>query len=132
MSDRLKTDILIVGSGPAGSTVAKYAAEKGVQVTFIERRPEVGVPVRCGEYLPDVSEIRTMFPKAEDLEGTFDLPEEMKLLRTETIRLVNPKGKATDIPAIEIDALRRMLDALKMMPPISIHRTLVHERCAML
>ena len=98
MSDRLKTDILIVGSGPAGSTVAKYAAEKGVQVTFIERRPEVGVPVRCGEYLPEVDEIRTMFPLADDLEGTFDLPEDMKLLRTSAIRLVNPKGKATDIP----------------------------------
>ncbi|MBQ7702295.1 MAG: NAD(P)/FAD-dependent oxidoreductase [Candidatus Methanomethylophilaceae archaeon] len=98
MSDRLKTDVLIVGSGPAGSTVAKYAAEKGVQVTFIERRPEVGVPVRCGEYLPEVSEIRTMFPNAVDLEGTFELPEEMKLLRTHAIRLINPKGKATDIP----------------------------------
>ena len=98
MSEKLKTDILIVGSGPAGSTVAKYAAEKGVQVTFIERRPEVGVPVRCGEYLPEVEEIRTMFPLADDLEGTFDLPESMKLMRTEAIRLVNPKGKATDIP----------------------------------
>ena len=65
--DRLTTDILVVGSGPAGSTVARYAAEKGVQVTFIERRHEVGVPVRCGEFLPDVDEIRTMFPLADDL-----------------------------------------------------------------
>ena len=96
--DRLTTDILVVGSGPAGSTVAKYAAEKGVQVTFIERRHEVGVPVRCGEFLPDVDEIRTMFPLADDLEGTFDLPSEMKLVETDRIRLVNPKNKATDIP----------------------------------
>jgi len=96
--DRLSTDILVVGSGPAGSTVAKYAAEKGVQVTFVERRSQVGVPVRCGEYLPEISEIRTMFPFAEDLEGTFELPENMKLLRTESIKLVNPKGKATYIP----------------------------------
>lgn len=98
MADRMKTDVLIVGSGPAGSTAAKYAAEKGVQVTFIERRSQVGIPVRCGEYLPEVSEIRTMFPDAEDLEGTFALPEEMKLLRTNAIKLVNPKGKATYIP----------------------------------
>ncbi|MCI6025000.1 MAG: NAD(P)/FAD-dependent oxidoreductase, partial [Methanomassiliicoccales archaeon] len=96
--DRLTTDILVVGSGPAGSTVARYAAEKGVQVTFIERRHEVGVPVRCGEFLPDVDEIRTMFPLADDLEGTFDLPSGMKLVETDRIRLVNPKNKATDIP----------------------------------
>lgn len=98
--DKLTTDILVVGSGPAGSTVARYAAEKGIQVTFIERRPEVGVPVRCGEYLPAVEEIKTMFPLAEDLEGTFELPNEMKLAETDRIRLVNPKNKATDIPML--------------------------------
>ncbi len=98
--ERITTDILVVGSGPAGSTVAKFAADKGVQVTFIERRPEVGVPVRCGEYLPEVEEIRTMFPLAEDLDGTFELPKEMKLAETKAIRLVNPKGRMTDIPML--------------------------------
>lgn len=98
MAETLKTDILVVGSGPAGSTVAKYAAEKGVQVTFIERRPEVGVPVRCGEFLPVIDEIRSMFPKANDLEGTFAVPESLKLRDTEAIRLIDPKGKITDLP----------------------------------
>lgn len=96
--EKLKTDILVVGSGPAGSTVAKYAAEKGAQVTFIERRPEVGVPVRCGEFLPVIDEIRSMFPKAEGLDETFELPQEMKLRETVAIRLIDPKGKITDLP----------------------------------
>lgn len=98
MADVLKTDILVVGSGPAGSTVAKYAAEKGVQVTFIERRPEVGVPVRCGEFLPAIDEIASMFPKAVGLDETFDIPAELRIRDTEAIRLIDPKGKITDLP----------------------------------
>ncbi|HIJ00551.1 MAG TPA: FAD-dependent oxidoreductase [Candidatus Methanomethylophilaceae archaeon] len=38
MSDIMETDVLVVGAGPAGSTVARYAAEKGLDVTLIERR----------------------------------------------------------------------------------------------
>jgi len=42
-------DAVIVGSGPAGSVTARFAAEAGVKVLIIERRTEVGVPVLCGE-----------------------------------------------------------------------------------
>ena len=52
-----EVDVLIVGSGPAGSVAARYAAMKGASVMFIERRPEVGVPVRCGEFMPSDEEI---------------------------------------------------------------------------
>ena len=97
--DRLKTDVLVVGSGPAGSMTARYAAMKGAKVTFIERRKQVGVPVRCGEYMPAIENIRTMFPKAEDLEELFDtVPSNLRMLETNAIRVVNPKGKATDLP----------------------------------
>jgi digeranylgeranylglycerophospholipid reductase len=42
-------DAVIVGSGPAGSVTARFAAETGAKVLIIERRAEVGVPVLCGE-----------------------------------------------------------------------------------
>jgi digeranylgeranylglycerophospholipid reductase len=45
----MKFDVVIVGSGPAGSTTARFAAEAGAKVLVIERRSEVGVPVLCGE-----------------------------------------------------------------------------------
>jgi digeranylgeranylglycerophospholipid reductase len=47
----LEYDILVVGAGPAGSLTAKWAAEKGANVLIIEKRAEVGSPVRCGEGL---------------------------------------------------------------------------------
>ena len=46
---RLETDVLVVGAGPAGSITAKYAAMGGAEVLMIEKRPEIGSPVRCGE-----------------------------------------------------------------------------------
>ena len=98
--ETLKTDILVVGSGPAGSSVARYAAEKGAKVVFLERRKEVGVPVRCGEFMPCVDEIGKMFPKAESIEETFDIPSHLRVRETTAIRLVDPKGRNTDLPFI--------------------------------
>lgn len=44
-------DIIIVGAGPAGSFAAKKAAEEGAKVLVVDRRKELGAPVRCGEGL---------------------------------------------------------------------------------
>ena len=45
----MKYDVVIVGAGPAGSVTARFAAESGAKVLLIDRRPEIGVPVLCGE-----------------------------------------------------------------------------------
>ena len=47
----MEYDVLVVGGGPAGSVSARYAAEKGASVLMIEKRQEIGSPVRCGEGL---------------------------------------------------------------------------------
>ncbi|MEM3851404.1 MAG: NAD(P)/FAD-dependent oxidoreductase [Methanomassiliicoccales archaeon] len=44
-----KYDIVVVGAGPAGSTSARYAARNGADVLLLEKRQEIGSPVRCGE-----------------------------------------------------------------------------------
>jgi digeranylgeranylglycerophospholipid reductase len=44
-----EVDVLVVGAGPTGSTAAKYAAQGGANVLLIEKRSEIGTPVRCGE-----------------------------------------------------------------------------------
>lgn len=45
----LDYDMVVVGAGPAGSTTARYAAMNGADVLMIEKRQEIGSPVRCGE-----------------------------------------------------------------------------------
>lgn len=42
-------DVVVVGAGPAGSMAAKVSAEKGLNVLLIEKRQEIGTPVRCAE-----------------------------------------------------------------------------------
>ena len=42
-------DCLVIGGGPGGALAAKTAAEKGLSVLLIEKRPAIGVPVRCAE-----------------------------------------------------------------------------------
>ncbi|MBP5734913.1 MAG: NAD(P)/FAD-dependent oxidoreductase, partial [Candidatus Methanomethylophilaceae archaeon] len=90
-----EVDVLIVGSGPAGSVAARYAAMKGASVMFLERRPTVGVPVRCGEFMPSDEEIHNMFPKLTDMDSLFDIPEDLRCLNTVGIDLINPDGKVT-------------------------------------
>lgn len=45
----LKCDVVIVGAGPAGSMAAKTAADAGLDVIMLEKRQEIGDPVRCAE-----------------------------------------------------------------------------------
>lgn len=42
-------DAVVVGTGPSGSMTAKTLAEQGVSVLLVEKRAEIGIPVRCGE-----------------------------------------------------------------------------------
>lgn len=45
----MNCDLVVVGAGPAGSMTAKVAAEAGLEVVLLEKRQEIGDPVRCAE-----------------------------------------------------------------------------------
>ncbi len=42
-------DVVVVGAGPGGSIAAKTCAENGLNVLLVEKRQEIGSPVRCAE-----------------------------------------------------------------------------------
>jgi len=44
-------DIVIIGAGPAGSSAARAAAQRGAKVLLIDRRQRVGIPVQCAEFV---------------------------------------------------------------------------------
>ncbi len=47
----ISTEIIVVGAGPAGSMVAKTAAEHGARVVLLEEHRTPGLPVSCAEAL---------------------------------------------------------------------------------
>ena len=80
-------DILVIGAGPSGSSAAFSAADKGWNVLIIERKPVVGIPVRCAEYIP------SMLLKEIDIGKDF-IVQSVKGMRT-----ILPDGYVKEIPA---------------------------------
>jgi digeranylgeranylglycerophospholipid reductase len=55
----LNYDVLVIGAGPAGSSAARFSARYGLKTLMVEKRPDIGSPVRCGEgvskaWMPEV------------------------------------------------------------------------------
>lgn len=46
---RRSYDLVVVGAGPGGATAARQAAQRGLSVLLLEKRQEIGSPVRCAE-----------------------------------------------------------------------------------
>lgn len=51
---REEYDAVVVGAGPGGSNTARFAALNGARTLLLEKRQDIGSPVRCGEGLSKV------------------------------------------------------------------------------
>ncbi|MHA1216968.1 MAG: NAD(P)-binding protein, partial [Candidatus Thorarchaeota archaeon] len=85
-----KYDVIVVGAGPAGSTVAAAVAKSGFSTLVVERRRVVGLPVQCGELLPTPREMADLFPNSPRAQRLADVPSDVIVNRTRTMRLVSP------------------------------------------
>ena len=91
-------DVLVVGSGPAGGTAARYAARRGLRVLLVDKRKEIGVPVQCGEYVAHNDEVRAIFPTVDGLEDLMEIPYRVREVDTPVIRVWSPRGRRYDVP----------------------------------
>jgi digeranylgeranylglycerophospholipid reductase len=83
----LDYDVVVVGAGPAGAISARFSAEKGARTLLLDRKREIGVPVRCAEV------VAGGLTKDFGLKNTSD----WLVARTHIIRLMSPSGRKVNI-----------------------------------
>jgi len=77
-------DIIVIGGGPAGSTLARVAAGAGLDVLVVDKRKEIGNPVRCGEGLGEREVVK------QDIE----IPRQCISTDIHGAKVVGPNGKS--------------------------------------
>lgn len=103
-------DVIVVGAGPAGSSAARTAAEKNLRTLLIDRKLEIGVPNKCGEFLPSLEEMKKLTPNVNGLERIFDPPEDYIVNRTKYVRFIFPKNREVVVPFKGVVVERKLYD----------------------
>jgi digeranylgeranylglycerophospholipid reductase len=80
-------DAIVVGGGPGGATAALVAARRGLDVLLVEKRQEIGTPVRCAEALG-----------YEQLAPYITLDERWVSAWIDAFRVVAPSGNSVRVP----------------------------------
>jgi len=65
-------DLVVVGAGPAGSVAAWAAAQADLSVLLLEKRQEIGSPVRCAEGVPHEGLLEFLEPNLSWISAEVD------------------------------------------------------------
>ena len=93
MSKSNHHDVIVIGGGPGGSTVARYAAANGADVLVIDGRDPIGTPLQCGELVPSNGEMKRLCPDVPEMDELFQTPEEAVSRISSKMHIVPPSGK---------------------------------------
>jgi len=66
----MKCDVAVIGAGPGGSMAARTAAELGLDVVLLEKRQEIGEPIRCAEGVSFRTELSELITVQQDWIST--------------------------------------------------------------
>ncbi|MFA5498050.1 MAG: NAD(P)/FAD-dependent oxidoreductase [Candidatus Cloacimonadia bacterium] len=86
LSIKKEYDVVVVGAGPGGSVAARFAAESGASVLFLERDRETGIPVRCAEGV-----------SSPGLDQFIDIDERWIANEIYSARFITPDGNTLDM-----------------------------------
>ena len=92
MSQSFDREVIVIGGGPAGSTVARYAALGGADVLVIDGRDPID-SLQCGELVPTNDEMRRLCPDVPDMDDLFQTPDSAISRHSKEMHIVPPSGK---------------------------------------
>ncbi|HUI39931.1 MAG TPA: NAD(P)/FAD-dependent oxidoreductase [Methanothrix sp.] len=107
---REEFQVAVVGAGPAGSTAAEVAALAGAKVVLIDRKSEIGTPIQCGGFLPEVNELKGLMPRARLPLTLMEIPDRCVSHRTSLQRIYPPSGRCKEFPVAARIVDRRAFD----------------------
>ena len=83
-------DVVVIGAGPAGSIAARTTAQAGLSTLLLEKRQEIGSPVRCGEAVGLETLVKFIQPDPKWISAEID-----------AFSLSNPQGDCLVVPPEE-------------------------------
>lgn len=102
-----KYDVIVIGLGPGGASTLYKLADEGLKVLGIDRRREIGVPIQCGEFIPQYHEYSKILPEVEEqyLEIFRRMPLKLVSNKTKSVSVFTPSGKeySVDFDGFVID-----------------------------
>lgn len=105
--------MVIIGAGPAGLSTARSAATKGLKVIVLEKKREIGFPLKCAGFLPSPNEMKKLLPEADAFLGLLDFGSDVRVHRCRVVEAVFPSGRklsaSFDGQALDRRALERSL-----------------------
>ena len=106
-------DVLIAGVSIAGASTGFFSSQNGVKVLMVEKKKIVGVPVKCGEFIPTLESIRKMLPNSNYIEEVYSLiSEEVISNKTKKIRFYSPSNHCFEFDFDGIVLKRDLLEQL--------------------
>jgi digeranylgeranylglycerophospholipid reductase len=83
-------DVVVIGAGPAGSIAARTTAQAGLTTLLLEKRQEIGSPVRCAEAVG-----------RDTVERFIPLDARWIAAEIETFSVTNSIGECAVLPTME-------------------------------
>jgi len=92
-------DLVVVGSGPAGSRLAARVAEAGLRTLLVEEHEQVGIPVHCTGIV------------GEEMLRRYAVPDPVRAVLLDRFDVISPAGRRSRLPGVQAWLVnRRELD----------------------
>lgn len=106
-------DVVTIGAGPSGSSASLSAALGGADTLLIEKKREIGIPVKCGEFIPSSNEMKKLLPRASSHLSFYKmLSQEVVTNKTGRVRVYSPKNMTYEFKFEGLVLRRDVLDKI--------------------